>query len=102
VSNHQQIHGGGKLIGSLIGDLPTIYDKSPVIAGIIGFCFGGLGLGLYFQSWKDFVYPLVIFFLSVLIMGSVVLPVIGVLPGWLLGAILSAGWGVWRANGGGG
>jgi len=100
--SHHHYRGTGKVMKALVGDLPDVDDKSPVLAGIVGFLFGGLGLGLYFWSWKDFVYPLLIFALVVITMGTIVLPVIGVVPGWLFGSLLSCGWGVWRANGGGG
>jgi hypothetical protein len=92
------IHGTGRFMKFLIDDLPPLNGKNPVIAGILGFCFGGVGLGLYFWSWKDFLYPVVIFFLAVLTM-SFLLPVIGAFPGWLVGGILAAGWGAWRASG---
>ena len=100
MSNHYR--GAGKGMKALIEDLPYIEGKNPIIAFIVGFLFGGIGLGLYFQSWKDFLYPLILFLVSVIIMGTFILPIIGVVPGWLLGSTLSAGWGVWRANGGGG
>jgi hypothetical protein len=45
----------------LIGKLPALKTrKQPFLAAIAGFCFGGLGLGLYFLSWIDFVLPVVI------------------------------------------
>jgi hypothetical protein len=33
---------------------PLPKKKSPILAAIIGFLFGPIGVGLYFQSWRDF------------------------------------------------
>jgi len=96
MTNHPHIHGAGRLIKTMINDLPPVYGKSRLLAGFIGFLFGGLGLGLYFWSWRDFLYPVVIFGLSVFLLGSA-LPVVGVLPGYLLGILFATVWGVWRA-----
>lgn len=42
-------------IHALLADLPPIREKkNPLVAGVLGFLFGGIGLGLYFGSWKDF------------------------------------------------
>jgi hypothetical protein len=32
---------------------PLKSRKSPVVAAILAFLFGGLGLGLYLRSWRD-------------------------------------------------
>jgi hypothetical protein len=58
----------------IIEDLPPIPEKkNPVIAGILGFLFGGIELGLYFQTWKDFLYPVIVFvMLSILLAPLVV------------------------------
>jgi len=101
MSSQPHIRGGGKAIGALIKDLPRIHGKSRVLAGIIGFAFGGLGLGLYFWSWRDFLYPILVFILAVLVAGTFILPVLGVAPGWLVGSLFASGWGIWRASGGG-
>ncbi len=96
------LRGGGRVISTIVGDLPYVEGKNPVIAAILGFLFGGLGLGLYFWSWKDFLYPVLVFIVTIIFFGSFVLPIIGVMPGWLVGSLFASGWGVWRANGGGG
>ena len=36
---------------------PLKSKKDPVIAAIAGFVSGGIGLGLYLQSWTDFLLP---------------------------------------------
>ena len=36
---------------------PTHKERNPVTAAIIGFLFGGIGLGLYFKSVIDFLIP---------------------------------------------
>jgi hypothetical protein len=83
--NHAVGHG----IKHLLKDLPRLErKKNPFIAGMLGFFFGGVGLGLYFQSWKDFVYPVLIF-----IGLSIVFPGLGTLTAIIFTAI----WGVVRA-----
>lgn len=48
---------------------PLKARKDPMLAAIFGFCFGGIGLGIYFQSLLDFVLPVVIW-LVVLILAA--------------------------------
>lgn len=62
--------------------------KSPIWAGIIGFFFGPLGIGLYFGSLEDFFVCL----LLLIILGFII-PGLGLVPGWLF----SAGYGMYRA-----
>ncbi len=38
---------------------PLRSKKSPVVAFLLGFCCGGFGLGIYFQSMLDFFMPLI-------------------------------------------
>jgi len=79
-------------IQKLIEDLPPLkVKKNPLLAGILGFLFGGLGIGLYFQSWKDGVYLVVVF----LMLSFLLAPLVVVGP---LIALLFAGvWGFARA-----
>lgn len=50
--------------------LPPLDDeKNPLIAAFCGFWLGGVGLGLYFRSWTDFIFPFVIAF--VLLIGGI-------------------------------
>jgi len=82
-------HHAFHFIKHLFGDLPPLVEKkNPLIAGILGFCFGGIGLGLYFQSWKDFFYPVIAFVLL-----SIVIPGLGT----ILAVIFTGIWGVVRA-----
>jgi hypothetical protein len=84
-NDHLITHG----IKYLLGDLPTIREKkNPIIAGILGFLFGGIGLGLYFQSWKDFLYPIL-----VMIGLTIIIPGIGM----IVAIILTTFWGIFRA-----
>lgn len=87
-----QYHHFPHFIQRLLEDLPPIREKkNPVVAGVLGFLFGGIGLGLYFQSWKDFVYPVIVFFmLSVLLSPLIVV-------GPFLGLVFASLWGVVRA-----
>jgi hypothetical protein len=96
MSNYVHVHGAGKLLKWLANDLPAVHGKNQLIAGILGFFFGGVGLGLYFRSWKDFLYPIIVLVVIMLTMGTAI-PLIGAIPGWLLGGLFAAGWGVWRA-----
>lgn len=91
------VHGSGESIAALWKDLPNVDDRNQWIAAIIGFCFGGLGLGLYFWSWKDFLYPIVVWFLIV-IGFSFIIPIVGAVPGWLVGGLFAAGWGFARVS----
>ncbi len=76
----------------LVEDLPPIHEKkNPIVAGLLGFFFGGIGLGIYFQTWKDFLYPVAVF-----VMASILLaPLIVVGP--FLALIFAAVWGTVRA-----
>ena len=85
MENHYAVHG----IKKLLEDLPPLrVKKNPIVAAIVGFCFGGLGLGLYLQSWKDGVYPIL-----VLILLSLVFPGIGTVTALIMTSV----WGFVRA-----
>jgi hypothetical protein len=69
--------------------MPALRRKrNPTTAAIIGFCFGGIGLGIYFASFIDFLIPIVI-----TIGMFAVLSQFGVIAG----AIVAATWGYFRA-----
>lgn len=88
--NHAAQHAASHLIKHCWHDLPKLKERrDPVIAGTLGFFLGGIGLGMYFRSWKDGVYPVIVFTLL-----TIVCP-IGL--GELAACILTAVWGVARA-----
>lgn len=68
---------------------PNIYGKSRVLAAILGLLLGGIGLGIYFRSWKDFIIPIVV---------SIVLVYLFAAGGLMLSALFAAVWGFWRAS----
>jgi hypothetical protein len=87
-------HGAFHGIKALLKDLPPIREKkNPLVAALIGFFFGGLGLGIYFKSWKDGVY-LVLVALLLLIPFSFLLTPIGL----FIGCCIAACWGYARAD----
>lgn len=49
-----------KSLGIIDNLKPLKAKKSPVIAAVSGFFCGGIGLGIYFQSWLDFFVPIAI------------------------------------------
>src|SRR5690349_15574999 len=63
---------------SLVGGLFRIADdseplaeiKNPALAAAIGFVSGGIGLGIYLRSWRDFLIPFGLLLL-VLVLGIV-------------------------------
>jgi hypothetical protein len=88
-SPHHAAHGF-HTVKDLYEGLPALpHRKSPVVAGLLGFLFGGIGLGLYFRTWKDGVFPILAF-----AMLSMICP-------WGLGefagAVFACIWGVVRA-----
>jgi hypothetical protein len=62
--------------------------RSPATAAVIGFLFGGLGLGIYFRSFIDFIIPI-----AVVIFASAFLHAAGVVGG----AVAASCWGYFRA-----
>jgi hypothetical protein len=68
---------------SIIGGILSIADeseplaekKNPALAAAIGFVSGGIGLGLYLRSWRDFLIPFGILF-AVLVLGVVTVEVL--------------------------
>lgn len=49
---------------------PLAKKKNPALAAAIGFFFGGIGLGLYLRSWRDFLIPFGI--LLLMLIGGVI------------------------------
>jgi hypothetical protein len=86
--NHHIASHAAKAAAETIKALPPLHNrKSPLLAFIIGFFFGPLGIGIYFQSAKDFLICLGMLFAGMLFFG------VGVVLGWLF----SACYGAWRA-----
>ncbi len=75
--------------------------KDPTAAAILGFFFGGFGLGLYFWTWADFFLPVIAFVLTESTLGTII-PGVGLIPGWLFASIFAAIWGAARASKSGG
>ena len=91
MSNHP--HLPHRFFGNLkkhVDDMdPLTAKKNLFLAGLIGFLFGPLGVGLYFMSWRDFLICLL-----VLVCLFICIPGLGALPGWLF----SAAYGTYRAK----
>jgi hypothetical protein len=79
------IHGAHKTIEEMP---PLKSEKNPLLAAVIGFCFGPIGVGVYFGSFRDFLYCL-----GFLILLFIAVPGLGIIPGWLF----SAGFAFFRA-----
>jgi hypothetical protein len=72
-----------------VRELPPLpAEKNPLIAGVAGFLFGAVGVGLYLGSWRDFFVCLVVFVVLLF-----AIPGLGAIPGWWF----AAGYGVFRA-----
>jgi hypothetical protein len=85
------------LLLKALAKLPALgKDRSPNVAAAIGFCFGGLGLGLYFRSFIDFVLPVAITIGLVVMTGA--LGAAAASLGWLAGAITASLYGYYRAQ----
>lgn len=56
---------------------PLAEEKNPALAAAIAFVTGGIGLGLYLRSWRDFFIPFGLL-LMVLILGIVTFEVLSV------------------------
>jgi hypothetical protein len=71
------------------GDMPALRGKrNPTTAAIIGLLFGGIGLGIYFASFIDFIIPLVITIGLYTVLSQI---------GFIGGAVIAAVWGYFRA-----
>lgn len=80
-----------------LAKLPALErERRPNVAAAIGFFFGGIGLGIYFRSFIDFVLPIAITIL--LIVGSNQLGTGLASLGWLAGAIIASLYGYYRAQ----
>src|SRR5690349_16562155 len=74
---------------------PTRKERNPVMAAIIGFLFGGIGLGLYFKSVIDFLIP-VGFAVATAVLAAAASAPSG--AGFVGGCMIAARWGYHRAR----
>lgn len=67
----------------LLDKLPVLNSqKDPVKVCLIGVFFGFIGLGIYLESFTDFLIPFLFCMLLV-----VIIPGLGLLPGWILSGL---------------
>lgn len=75
---------------NLVRSLPVLKKyRSPTASAFWGFILGGIGLGLYFGSLLDFIFPI----LAIIVLASVLK-----VGGWLVGAALVGLYGYIRAS----
>lgn len=74
---------------------PTRKERNPVTAAIIGFLFGGIGLGLYFKSVIDFLIPVGFAVATAVVAAAASAPSSA---GFLGGCMIAARWGYYRAR----
>jgi hypothetical protein len=72
---------------------PLKRHKNPQLAAVIGFVLGGIGLGIYFMSFVDFLIPVGIAIAATVTFSALNTGLIGLLAG----AIIAALWGYFRA-----
>ncbi len=68
--------------------------KNPQLAAVLGFFFGGIGLGIYFMSFVDFLIPILISILLFAVLQG--LASMDTTIAWLVGAIIAGLWGFFR------
>jgi hypothetical protein len=79
-----------------LGKLPVLKrDRSPNVAAAVGFLLGGVGLGIYFRSFIDFLVPLAIV-IGLAATSSVIAGLASL--GWLAGAVIAGLYGYFRAQ----
>jgi len=62
-AQHHLPHGALKSAFTVADKLKPLKKKrDPAVAAACGFFLGGIGLGLYLESWLDFVIPFLMFF----------------------------------------
>lgn len=76
-------------IAQVMNPLPPVQSrKSPWLALVLGFFFSGVGLGIYFRSWVDFIVPTAIWLVLIVTPGD---------AGFWIGAVIGGLWGLLRA-----
>jgi hypothetical protein len=80
-----------------LSKLPVLKkERNPNVAGAIGFLLGGVGLGIYFRSFIDFLVPLGIVVALVAMSSSIAAGLASL--GWLGGAVIAGLYGYYRAR----
>jgi hypothetical protein len=83
--------------GELYKSFPVLKkEKSPQVAAALGFFFGGVGLGLYFWSFVDFILPILITVVLSFIITAIAEDASG--TAWLVGASIAGVYGYLRAD----
>jgi hypothetical protein len=81
-----------QLFEKLLKGIPPLErPTNPNLACAIGFLFGGVGLAIYFRSLVDLFVPI-----AITIAGVVAYSALGAF-GWLVGAVVAALYGYYRA-----
>ena len=77
-------------IETMMRKLPPVSEKSPGLACVLGFLFGGIGLAIYFRNVVDLIFPVAIAVLATVLIGAD--------AGWFAGALLAALYGYYRVT----
>ena len=81
MSWHHFIH----MVHTALKAMPKLKEpKDPIIAAIVGFLGGPIGIGIYFKSWSDFFVS----FCLIIALG-ILIPGVGLIPGWIFSAIFA-------------
>jgi hypothetical protein len=85
-----------KWAASIYRRFPAIRRTNPQLAAAFGFFLGGIGLGIYFRSFIDFIAPIAI----AIVVSLVVVKLVGTgaALGWLAGAIIASLYGFTRSQ----
>ncbi len=84
-------HHAPKMAAEAVKSLRPLHEqKNEILAALLGFAFGAIGVAIYFRSAKDFFVCMAIFF------GLTMLVPFG--PGELLGWLFSPAYAFWRAR----
>ena len=85
---------GGGIVSNLqwmFGNLEPLRDrKNPGVAAVVGFLFGGIGLGIYLRNFIDFIIPIVLSVLLFVVTGQDL--------GFLVGACVASAYGYFRVT----
>jgi hypothetical protein len=76
-------------IAQVMNPLPPVQSRKNLwLALVLGFFFSGVGLGIYFRSWVDFIVPTAIWLVLIVTPGD---------AGFWIGAVIGGLWGLLRA-----